>query len=608
MLEYAKKHEFKAMAVTDYGTISGLVNFYKTFKGSGIKPILGTTLYICEKDSQDHDPSNEYYSYLTLIAKNYAGWKQLIKIISFANNPVRFNIKPRISIEDLKTFDVKDLIAITGGVASTIANQVFENRKIVYNTPDKSKISAQFKSNWKDSIKDSLGTLRELFKGDLYLECQLNDASSFPAQQILTEVWREIPDIKKIASPNSHYLEPHDCFDHRVQLCTNFKCTMAEVNNVATNKEEYNFGPFFLSNKYGLSTELGNEYLAEEVAHTFEVSDKCEEYDILAKPRLPDIDCPNGMSPEEYLRQLCREGWKNRIASKIDKDKQPIYADRIKRELEVLQGAGLSTYFLMLYDLTQHIKSKNWLLGPARGSAGGCLAAYLTYITTIDPIKFDLIFERFYNAGRNTKDHIAMPDIDIDVPSGVRDEVITYVRQKYGEDSVAQMMTYTNMKGRQAMTDVLHAYGTNFQIIKQITEFIPDEAKIAGDLQDMKEEEGESSIIKWALENRPEKFEEWCHLDNEGNLEGPLAKRFEQAIRLEGTKKTQSKHASGVVVTPGPITDVCPLIYDKSSDGMTIGVEMNDAEALSVVKMDILGVRCLDKTSTTRSILRGIYE
>ena len=237
-------------------------------------------------------------------------------------------------------------------------------------------------------------------------------------------------------------------------------------------------------------------------------------------------------------------------------------------------------------------------------SAAGCLVSYLIGITAVNPIPYHLIFERFYNIGRSTKDRVSLPDIDIDVPINKRDYVIDYVKNKYGTKKVAQMLTFNTMKGRGALKEVLRVYGNiTFEEMNKITKNIPDEAKIADELQEMKEETGESSIIKWALENSADKLKEWCYMKDDGSLEGPLAKRFEQAIRLEGTKSNQSKHAAGVVISRDNLEDICPMIYDNKNDQMIAGMEMNDLEALGVIKFDVLGLAFLDKAMHISDIL-----
>jgi DNA polymerase-3 subunit alpha len=237
-------------------------------------------------------------------------------------------------------------------------------------------------------------------------------------------------------------------------------------------------------------------------------------------------------------------------------------------------------------------------------SAAGCLVSYLIGITSIDPIKYGLLFDRFYNAGRNSDKYISMPDIDVDVPIDKRESIIQYIKDKYGHDKVSQMITFNTIKGRGALKDVLRVYGNiSFEEMNKITKNIPDEAKIADELQEMKEETGESSIIRWALENNVDKLKEWCYIDDEGNLQGPLAKRFEQAIRLEGTKSNQSKHAAGIAISLEPLNEICPMIYDNKNDQLIAGMEMQDLESIGIIKFDILGVAMLDKIMTIKMLL-----
>ena len=206
------------------------------------------------------------------------------------------------------------------------------------------------------------------------------------------------------------------------------------------------------------------------------------------------------------------------------------------------------------------------------------------------------MFDRFYNAGRNTKDRISMPDIDVDVPINKREDIIEYIKAKYGTDKVSKMITFNTMKGRGALKEVLRVYGNiSFEEMNNITKYIPDEAKIADQLQEMKEDYGESSIIRWALENNGDKLKQWCYISDDNELMGPLAKRFEQAIRLEGTKSNQSKHAAGIVISNENLSSLCPMIYDTKNKQMIAGMEMQDLEALGIIKFDILGVAMLDK-------------
>jgi len=218
------------------------------------------------------------------------------------------------------------------------------------------------------------------------------------------------------------------------------------------------------------------------------------------------------------------------------------------------------------------------------------------------------------------KANISLGDIDIDLEKAARDHVIQYLKNTYGHDHVSQMITYQTMKGRGALKDVLRTYGIiNFEEMNRITKLIPDEAKISGELQKMKEESGESSIILYALENErdarkdttkknkhiknKETLEEWCYLDDDNNLRGPLGKHFEQAIRLEKTKTSQSKHAAGIAISPKPLQEICPMIYDPKENTVVAGLEMNDLEKIGVVKLDLLGIAMLDKIMGVKEIL-----
>jgi DNA polymerase-3 subunit alpha len=435
------------------------------------------------------------------------------------------------------------------------------------------------------------------------------DKENTPIQVDLTEKIRQLGKLsrtKVVCTPDAHYCTKDDAVDQRILLCNNLKTTFPELQRKANIGQDIGMSCFFNSDNFHiLSQEEMNDLHTEEEIETSQYIDSlCEEYDILHKPMLPPFECVNN-DPAEYLRQLCRNGWRKKIEGHIPKDDQQQYVDRIKYELDVLQGANLSSYFLIVQDIVNYVRSNTWLPGPGRGSAAGCLVSYLIGITSIDPIRYNLIFDRFYNAGRNTKDRVSMPDIDVDVPINKRENIIEYIKNKYGHDKVSQMITFNTMKGRGALKDVLRVYGNiSFEEMNKITKNIPDEAKIADELQEMKEEYGEASIIRWALENNADDLREWCYIDGENEeLQGPLAKRFEQAIRLEGTKSNQSKHAAGVVISQQPLNEICPMVYDSRNDQLIAGMEMQDLESIGIIKFDILGIAMLDKIMTIQDLL-----
>lgn len=583
----------KSCAITDHGTISGCVQFYHALKQRNIKPILGCEIYICSQDSTLKNKENSHLSHFILLAKNFEGWKTLIKVISETNKEYNFYHKPRISFDKLSSLLDNNILGFCGHLGSVLSDLIEDNPDDAINTG----------INYIAHMKDIFGS------ENFFLESQLMDQENNPKQISMTEIIRDLAKkthTKIIATPDAHYCEKTDAIDQRILLCNNLKTTLVDINTKLLNNQNVPMDCFFKSDNFHIpdSTEMNKWHTPEELENTTYVDSLCEDYSILNKPLLPKFDCPDNLSAEEYLRQLCRDGWRNKIKSNIPVDEHTIYADRVKFELSVLQNAGLSSYFLIVQDIVSYVKQNYWLPGPGRGSAAGCLVSYLIGITDIDPIKYNLLFERFYNEGRNTANHISMPDIDVDVPINKREYIIDYIKSKYGYDKVAQMITFNTMKGRGALKEVLRVYGNiTFEEMNRITKFIPDEAKIADELQEMKEDTGESSIIRWALENNIDKLKEWCYINKDGDLAGPLSKRFEQAIRLEGTKSNQSKHAAGVIISSETLDAVCPMVYDSKNKQTIAGMEMQDLESLGLIKFDILGVAMLDKIMTISELL-----
>jgi DNA polymerase-3 subunit alpha len=597
--ERCKEIGATACALTDHGNIAGAVKFYLAMKAAGIKPILGCELYICKNNPSIREKENKELSHLLVLAKNYDGWKTLIKIVSESNREDYYYHKPRLDINALASLNDGNLIMITGHLGSTLADELIENN--------------QLKTNWKELGISHINTLKEKFEY-VFLEAQLMDSNNLTIQVQLTDAIRtlgKLTNTKVVCTPDAHYARKEDAADQRILLCNNLKVTFTDISRKISNDEDVPMGCFFTSDNYHILSqeEMKELHTVEEIENTNYVNSLIEEYDILSKPKLPPFSCPPGYDDAEYLRELCRKGWKEKIANIIPKEEHSIYVDRIKYELDVLQGANLSSYFLIVQDIVNEVRKNGWLPGPGRGSAAGCLVSYLIGITSIDPIKYNLFFDRFYNSGRNTKDRISMPDIDVDVPINKREYIINYIKQKYGENKVSQMITFNTIKGRGALKDVLRVYGNvSFEEMNRITKNIPDEAKIADELQEMKEETGEASIIRWALENNADKLKEWCYIDENGELQGPLAKRFEQAIRLEGTKSNQSKHAAGIAISSEPLKDICPMVYDSKNDQYIAGMEMQDLENIGIIKFDILGVAMLDKIMTIQDLLQQGVE
>jgi len=391
-----------------------------------------------------------------------------------------------------------------------------------------------------------------------------------------------------------YYVTEDEADCHRVLLCSGMKTTLPKVEAKKKKGEAINNAEFFDSDNYYLPKP--DEVNGKDIKLLNKIADMCEDYEVTDKPMLPSFSCPKGFDENEYLKELCRHGWKGKLIPSgkvVNISDRDIYLDRVKSELEVIFKAGLSGYFLIVQDIINYVKKQGWLAGPGRGSAAGCLISYLLGITEVDPIEYDLLFERFYNEGRNTEDHISLPDVDMDVPAEHRDEVIDYVKDKYGIENVSQMITFGRLQGKSALKEVLRINdAVSFSEMNEITDCIPDEQEISDQLEMMDKED--RSIIKWALINESEELKEWCRLDEDENLEGSLAKFFEQAIKIEGTNKSQGKHPAGVIISKHKLKDVCPMVKDATGK-MIAAFEMNDLESQGHVKFDILAIDLLSK-------------
>jgi DNA polymerase-3 subunit alpha len=599
IIERCKQLNINTCAITDTGVLSGTVSFYKELTKNKIKPLLGCELNLCFNDATNKSESNTKLGKITLLCRSLQGWKDLIKLVSTSNTVEYFHNSPRLDLNKIQSLiHENSLVCITGYYDSYLWHLITSENELV--------------PNWEDVFNEHIKKLYNIFgKENVFIELQMFD-NIYNKYDIGLQI-RQLCNkhsYKLLAGIDSYYCESSDSADHKVLICSGLKTTLPELSRKVISNKNTGVNHFFESDKYCILSyeDMQTLYEPEEINNTNKVAEMCEEFSPLSKHVLPEFDYPNTFTNDaEYLRHLCRQGWVKKINPRFKKEEQTAYIDRIKYELEVLETAGLSSYFLIIQDILQYAKNNNWLCGPGRGSAAGCLVSYLIGITsaTVDPIEYNLLFERFYNSGRNTKDRISMPDIDVDIPINHRDTIIQYIKDKYGVDRVSQMITFTTLKGRGALKEVLRVHANvSFEEMNAITKHIPNEATIADELQDIKEEEGHASIIKWALENEPDKFKEWCEINENGELVGPLAKRFEQAIRMEGVKIHQSRHAAGVAISASPLYELCPMIYDPKSDQYLAGLEMNDLDALGIIKFDILGIALLDKMMFINTLIK----
>jgi DNA polymerase-3 subunit alpha len=608
---------YDTCAITDHGTISGAVSFVRAMREKDIKPILGCEFYLTVSEPATvKEKTNRTLSHLVVLAKNKDGWDSLIELASRSNKDDVFYFKPRIDLDILEEHNAgKNLVSFSGHLGSDLANVLFIDWKQAYNSDSYEEAQKLLKPDWLEQASNFAERYQQIFrKGNFFIEIQLIDQENSPASKLVGECLRQVSKetgIPPVATADSHYPRREDAADQRILLCSAMKTTLKQVEDKLRSGEDVGLSGFFRSNNFHIpsSEEMGELHTEEEITNTSVIADACEDYDILGKPNLPKFGCPNQMAEEEYLRDLCRDGWRKRLKKRgkvSTKETETLYADRIKQELRVIKEANLSGYFLIVRDIVSYVKSQGWLPGPGRGSAAGCLVSYLVGITQVDPIEYGLIFERFYNVGRNTDGHISLPDIDIDVPATKRDEVIDYIKSKYGHTNVSQMVTFGRLQGRSALKEVLRVHGAcSYDEMNRITKSLPQEHEISDQLQDMEE----SSVIRWTLMNQPDVLKDYCKINKNGSLEGQYAKLFEQAIRIEGTYKSQGKHAAGVVISSRNLSEVCPMVRETKGAERIAGMEMTDLESMGHVKFDILGVNLLDKImGISNQLLTGNIE
>ncbi len=624
-------------AITDRGNVAGVVPFMKSLNGAckcghqkavhptgpcdvtgcsctafskyNAKPIIGCEFNVSPKDASLKTTENSKHSEIVLLCKDKDGWKKLIRAVSAANSQEHiYKNKPRLSLDRLSQYSDGKLIVLTGHAGSELADSMFMDPTAAYfsNTYEQARVLV--KPEWKEALTNLITRYADLFgKENLFLEVHTLNSEAMPAMAIVGKTMRyfgKLLGIKCVAATDSRYCRPEDAQDHHILLCSKLQATLQTYETKLTDPL---MATFFKGHNFAIpSTEdMLKVHEPAELENTLFIAEQCTQYDLLGKPMIPVFPCPDGFTPDSLLKELCVRGWKNKIAGKPESE-HGRYRDRIKKELSVLQTAGLASYFLIVRDYVADARNRGDLV-VCRGSGAGCLVSYLIGISDlIDPMKFDLSFERFYNAGRNTADRVSLPDIDCDFPVETRERVFEGLRRKYGKDKVSQMVTYTRLQGRGIMREVLRirlGNSISMEEIKKITKPIPDESRISDKLQEMREDTGHASIIQWALENVPKELEEWCRLEDNGELNGQYAGLFKQAIRLEGTKKNPSKHAAGIVISSEPLEDICPMIYDPTSGLTLAGMEMGPLEDMGISKFDVLGINTLSKIKTTQKLL-----
>ncbi len=529
----AKEKGQTALAITDHGNMFGAVDFYKAAKKEGIKPIIGCEVYVAERDLTDkvHGiDSNRYH--LVLLCENEIGYKNLIKMVS-ASWVDGFYVKPRIDKKLLEEHH-EGIIALSACLAGEIPR----------------KLSA---GDYEGAKEVALWYQNVFGKGNYFLELQ--DHGLAEQKEIIPQILKLSKEtgIPLVATNDVHYIEKQDAKTQKVLICIQTNHTIDEDTGLEFGTEE-----FYLKTEEEMLERFS--YVPEAIENTGKIAERCNVEFEFGKTKLPHFDVPNNQDHFTYFKNKCYEGLKENYGENVPES----YKERLEYELSVIQSMGYVDYFLIVADFIAYAKSKGIPVGPGRGSGAGSIAAYCMHITGVDPMKYNLIFERFLNPER-----VTMPDIDVDFCYERREEVIEYVTEKYGKDHVAQIVTFGTMAARAAVRDVGRALGMPYATVDAVSKQIPRELGIT---------------IEKALEKNKE-------LKALYDSDASIHELIDTAKRVEGMPRHASTHAAGVVITDKPVSEYVPLA--RNDESVVTQFTMTTIEELGLLKMDFLGLRTL---------------
>ena len=531
LLDRTKELGMESIAITDHGAMFGVIDFYKAAKDKGIKPIIGCEVYVAARTRFDKEPIDARSYHLVLLAENNEGYQNLIKMVSLAYIE-GFYRRPRIDL-DLLRENHTGLIALGACLAGPVSRKLLNDEY--------------------DAAKEMALTLEEIMgKGNFFLEIQDHGMQQQQKVNQLTLRLADELDIPLVATNDVHYIQAEDANPHEVLLCIQTGKTMEDEDRMV-----YEGGQFYLKSPEEMAKLF--PYAQEALANTNKIAERCNVSFTFHELKLPKFDVPDGKTAEQYLRELCYAGLHKRY-NPVTKELE----DRLEYELGIIIQMGFVDYFLITGDFIRYAKDQGIPVGPGRGSAAGSIVAYTLEITNIDPIKYQLLFERFLNPER-----VSMPDIDIDFCYERRQEVIDYVIRKYGADRVSQIITFGTLAAKAAIRDVGRAINMPYAEVDKVAKMIPNELKIT---------------IKKALE---------MNSDLKALYESDEKVKYliDTSMKLEGLPRHSSMHAAGVVISNRPVMEYVPL---SASDGaVTTQYTMTTLEELGLLKMDFLGLRTL---------------
>ena len=532
-----------AVAITDHGVMYGCVAFYDAAKAAGIKPIIGCEVYVATRTRFDKVNRIDGNHHLILLCKNETGYKNLIKLVS-SGFLEGFYSKPRVDRELLEQHH-EGLICLSACLAGEVPQAI---------------LAGDY-----ERAKQIALSYNELFgQGNYYIELQDHGLEQDPV--VLPQLIRLSREtgIPMVATNDAHYLAREDAKMQSILLCIQTGKTIADADRMEFQTDEF----------YVKSTEEMYELFSmvpEACENTNRIAEQCNFDFTFGETKLPYFKAPDGMENQTYFEKLCWDGLERRYPGRVTRELR----DRLEYEIDVVKKMGYTNYYLIVYDFINYAKSRDIPVGPGRGSGAGSLAAYCVGITDIDPIRYNLIFERFLNPER-----VSMPDFDVDFCYERRQEVIDYVNEKYGRDHVAQIVTFGTMAARAAVRDVGRVMGMPYQEVDRVAKLIPTDLKMT---------------LKHALEVSPD-------LKAMYDSDPQVHELIDTSLKVEGMPRHASTHAAGVVITREPATEYVPL---STNDGLPVTqFNMVEIERLGLLKMDFLGLRTLTVIHDTEAAVR----
>ena len=556
LVAHVEKIGQKSVAMTDHGNIFGAVHFFDAAKKKGIKPILGCELYICQADDHRAKGDGDKYNHLLVLAENEEGYRNLVRLTSEAALH-GFYRKPRVSKAFLARH-TRGLIGFSGCLAGEVSQHLMAGEY--------------------EKAKATAGGFEEMFgRGNFFLEVQ--DHGLGPDKAVTEAMFRmeKDLDIPLIATNDSHYIEDQDSRAHEILLCVQ---TAGSMNDPKRFK--------FDTNEFYVKTADEMQRLFAHAPHvvsgTMQFPERCNLKLSKVENPFPEFPVPEGQTLESYFEQVCRQGLEKRLQTNVEhlrargllRKTVDEYRARLEREITCIEQMKFPGYFMIVWDFIRYAREQGIPVGPGRGSAAGSLVAYCMEITDVDPLQNELLFERFLNPER-----ISMPDIDIDFCMNRRGEVIEYVRQKYGNDQVAQIITFNTMAAKAAIKDVGRALDMPYGEVDRIAKMI--QGRIGVTISEVLKDNGP---LTQAYEGEPK-----------------IKELIDAAMRLEGLVRGAGVHAAGVVIAPSPLTELVPVTRTKD-EAIVTSYDMGAIEKMGLLKMDFLGLTTLTVIDDCLKLIR----